>query len=192
MRIEDKDDGTIQAAVDAKSRSLGIIEVLHRRIHNGDAFEYSVSTSLASSTVVDGSDAYNVTLRTGATKESHLTFSVLAGGSAFVELYRGSSISGNGTAVIPENLDEGSTKVSSLTVLTNSSSTGTTGLGTQRFILGIPGSELVGNRLLGGGGEGRNERIISTASTNVFRVSNGTTASISLVIGLSWYEVETS
>ena len=190
MRITDKDDQTIELVIDAKSRSAGFIDVLHRRIHNGEAFEYSVSTPLASSTVADGSDAYNITLRTGATKEAHLTFSVLVGASAAIELYRGSSISGNGTAVTPENLDEGSTKVSSLTVLTNSSSAGTTGLGTQRFILGVPGSILTGNRLLGGGGTGRNERIISTSSTNVFRVSNQTTAATTLTIGLSWYEVE--
>ena len=122
MRITDKDDQTIELVIDAKSRSAGFIDVLHRRIHNGEAFEYSVSTSLASSTVADGSDAYNITLRTGATREAHLTFSVLVGASAAIELYRGSSISGNGTPVTPENLDEGSTKVSSLTVLTDSSS----------------------------------------------------------------------
>jgi len=189
MRITGN-NSTVEVRVDGIG-ALVEMDSFHHQIHDADAFNYSVyAAALPSATVADGSSAYNITLRTGATKEAHLAFSVYTGGLASVELYRGSSISGAGTAVTPENRDSGSTKVSALTVLTNSSSTGTTGLGTQRVIGLLPGGVLVDNKLLGGGGGGRDEWILATATTHVFRVTNLSTgdAGIAMNIGLSWYE----
>ena len=187
MRLTAKNT-TAHAQIDSGIEALTIIDVLHHQIHDGNAYSYSFNTTaLASSTAADGSSAYNVTLRTGAVKDAHLTWSVFAGGQVSIELYRGSSISGNGTAIVPENRQIDS-NVSQMTLLSDSSSTGATGLGVQRFIGVIPGGELVGNKLVGGGGGDRDEWMLGNDATHVFVVTNQTTADILLNVGLTWYE----
>lgn len=189
MRITAKNT-TAHAQIDSDVEALATVGVLHRQIHDGNTYSFSHYTAaLASATAADGSSAYNITLRTGAVKDAHLTWSVIAGGRVSIELYRGSSVVGNGTAMVPENRKVGA-NVSQLTLLSDSSCTGTTGLGVQRFIGVIPGEVLVGNKLVGGGGEDRDEWVLPVNSTHTFTVTNLTTADagIMLNVGLTWYE----
>ena len=189
MRITKK-NSTIEVDIDSDVEALAMIDVLHHQIHDGNAYSFSYYTAaLASATVADGSSAYNVTLRTGAVKDAHLTWSVFAGGQVSIELYRGSSLSGNGTAMVPENRQIDS-NVSQMTLLSDTSHAGTTGLGVQRFIGVIPGGVLVGNKLVGGGGGDRDEWMLGTGTTHVFVVTNMTTADAGILVnvGLTWYE----
>jgi len=179
---------TEEVEIDRISRGIIVTQHGESDIHDGETYSVSVlGTALASSTVTDGSDIFSIGFRTGPDNNAHVTFSAFASGQFQIDLFRGSSLSGLGTAVIPENRLQGG-DASEVAVFVNSSSTGTTGFGVNRLTGISPGGNLIGNQTFGGGRAEFDEWIFTTASTGVLRLRNLTTAaldSFSLALGFS-------
>jgi len=166
------------ASIDEYVHGIVMIDVMHREIHEGEAF---IVTKAWAAVGDDG--VKKIQIETDSTTAAHLVFSGACGGSFYGKIYTVPTHDA-GTEVIPMNMNLGSINVSGVAVLVDPSG-GADGTMAQEFL--FPGGE---KKAAGGAGSGdRDEFIIPPNTKFMVEVKNVAGDAQDLWIGLEWYEV---
>ena len=159
------------------------IDFAHSQTHRGLLFTASQTFS------VDTASSVTLFLKTGETWGPHTAFRVASGADARIELFEGTTVSSNGTAVSVFNNNRTSSTISEPTVFHTPT---ITGVGTLIFDGLNPGGSrgnAVGGVFHGALRKGA-EWILNMSTNYLMRVTNLSLATEDITIGCSFYEVD--
>jgi len=169
-------------AYDTVSKNIGSIDVVHKEVHEGNHYTYTISETATQDT--DFIDAFFI--GGGATEPlRHMTFEVSSNKAGVVSLYEGSrSSAGAGATVVALNNNRTSTKASahSIRVIPD---TFTTSTGTLLW-RGTIGANEGPTRI--GGQVGQRNEFIFASSKDYLIVHDASAEPANVVIVASWYE----
>lgn len=176
VRLYDEQDNRVN--VDRISESLGVIDVLHHRTHQGVVFDRSHTFA----GVLAGNDV-DILLQVPAEgPPSHAQVEVNSGASATVTFFEGTTFSDPGTALTPVNRNRISSKTAVLLV-------------SHTPVVTMPGTELISRFIPSGqgaqaaGGSSSFEEYILNFGTNyLLRITNEGAQAENINIILTWYE----
>jgi len=173
-----KDAGGIPAEVDNSTHSMQTIEYSHHEIHAGSHYKAGfMNTDLDTDATVQ---LLFVTPNT--TKWAHWTLTAQATGSAKIEVYEGTSVSANGTAVTRWNRNRNSTNTST-TLVYHTPTVTTSG---TKMITKYIGSEGFRSNI---GGEHRGDsEFMLLQNTKYLLVLTAISDDIVGSVGGDWYE----
>jgi len=162
-------------SIDHDDRSVGI-DTDHHKVHEGERFTVYNKTVLALAGVLD------ILLVVPANIQSHLLFEVVGQRGGVVDVYRGTTVSANGSAIPKWNKsDEYATALGSATFYTGPT---ITDIGTQ-----ITALNFAVGRSAGGTASFAGERNLGPSLNYLFRVTSDA-ASNRVITTFDWYEHE--
>lgn len=167
------------AQVDALAGALAVIDVSHRKVHEGvnfASFLYNAALGAAAS--------LDLLIQVGALLYPHLIISAGAGGDADVFLYEGTTFSAAGAGVTAVNRDRSSATVATATITSGPT---ITLVGTALFQHLLPGGSHPVNAP-GGSGETREEFILDVSTDYMVRLTNITGGAQAASVTIGWYE----
>lgn len=175
--IQDKDDPTIQAAVDEPGSALVGINLEHHRIHQGIHFFFTDAQTIGNGNNVD----YMLTTPNTAAR-IHLIYEVDFTAVTQIELYENGDR--NGTVGQTERNNDRNSGTSAVLVIHIGTGGGSTD-GTQ--IRNFEGGLAAGAQARGGNPVRSNEIILKQNTKYILRISSSTAANLCNVI-FNWYE----
>lgn len=172
------DEQNNRANVDRISESLGTIDVLHHRIHQGVVYSHNqILTAVANDASV------NLLLQVPASHAAHLRAVLAAGGDAELRLFEGTTFSNAGTGVTPRNRNRFAGDNAQLTV---SHTPTITGDGTELSTVFVPGGR--GGNAGGGTGGLFAEYVLNVGTNYLLRGTNRAGQRQNLNLQVTWYE----
>lgn len=173
-------DVTILGAKDALTGLVGVIDMEHHEIHEGEHFFIQNYTEVA------GSGVLNHTFLTGA-KDVHMTFEVSGADAGFIlQTYEGATGDSNGSVLNALNNKRESLTASTITVRENPTNTAVVGATLLRASRqGTSGG--VAQRTAGNVQRG-NEVILKKNTKYLIRITNLSSSANNISYGYSWYE----
>jgi hypothetical protein len=165
--------------VDPRIKGLVFIDVMHREIHEGEAF-------IATKVWDDVSDDANadILFETGSTKEAHLQMLGSGGGDFYAYLYYPTTHShGTELSILQMNLSSDSTSTCTASF---GPSGGADGTNAMEFY--FPGGTK--NQAVGGEGASREEFVIPINTKVLLRLTNKAGSGKPMSMRLTWYEAD--
>lgn len=159
-------------------------DVLHFRIHSGDAFVFEhVDTALGNNGSID------ILVSTGAARFLHLVFLATCGGVGRVQMYEGASVSANGTELTPTNRNRSSSNGASFSAY-HTPTVDTEGTSLIDAIIpgGGPSASSSGDTI---GGD-RAEFILKQSTLYLLRLTNISGSAKAASLSVDVYESKTS
>lgn len=165
---------------DSRTDALATVNTVHYKVHDGVTYQVSYKSPEGA----DIADNGNVTLliRAGA-MELDLTFSVAAGGDCEIEFRESPTVTANGTALTPRNMNRAYSDSPTASAFQGPTYTGGTLLANY---LNPGGTK---NQSVGGTARNNTEWVLAANTSYIIRGINRSGGAVPLSIVLQWYEV---